>query len=237
MWVFVTSEGKVYKYNTAGTLQSGFPMTLSAGVEGAVFDGTYIWASTFGSNGYYALARINVTTKAVTQFTTVTPSIPSGIQGSMAFDGRYLWVARNGFGLAQIDSTTGAVVNSDPSIDGGNGVDSLAFDGQFLWIAAQDSNLVIKLNVSTYPWQIVKAFPVVDPHAVAYDGAMIWAAGRSSSLVTRIDARAEQIVDSIPVAAGTNPTNLAYDGTHMWLTCNGNGSAGSGAVYKFLAHF
>jgi hypothetical protein len=235
MWVFPLGTGKAYKYDTSGKLVSGFPITIPGGVEGAVFDGDSIWASTAGSHGYYSLTRINVTSKVVTEFSTATPSAPGGVQGAVVFDGQYLWVGRSGLGLVQIDVKTGGVVWSDGTIDGGNGVDSLAFDGEFLWIAAQDSNLVMKMDPSSHA--IVRTFSVVDPHAVAYDGSLIWAAGRSSSIVSKIDPRTEQFVESISVAPNTYPSNLAYDGTHMWLTCNGNGNANSGAIYKFLAHY
>jgi YVTN family beta-propeller protein len=221
VWVFTLNERKAYKYNASGALQSGFPITLTGDPEGAAFDGNYIWVSTSAGTG--TLSRIDVSTRAITNF-------PVNNNGAVAFDGKDLWIIREGAGTTKVSGTTGAVLFSSPSL-GGWGTNSVAFDGQYIWSVNVLVDTVSKIDVTTNQVvATVSAYPGAG--SLAFDGALMWVVCRDSNTIVKIDTRTNQIVGTVQLPAGTNPYDIAFDGTHMWVS-----GMGTGLVHKILAHF
>lgn len=219
MWAFVLSEPRVYKYDTAGRLQSGFPITIRDIADRAVFDGDFIWASTNANT----LERINVATRAVTSF-------PVSTQGAVGFDGRYVWIS--GDTLVKFDPASGREVSSIPGLAASTGTSGLTFDGTFMWVNSDMATAqVYKVNVQTN--QVVAMVDVpLGVHGNAFDGTLLWVPCTDASQVAKIDVRTNQVVGVVDMPPGSSPHDIVFDGMFMWVTAEG-----TNAVHKYFAKF
>jgi len=220
VWAFTRADTKAYKYSSSGALQSGFPITLPGAVQGAAFDGDFIWAATDAG-----LSRINVTNRAVTNF-------PVTLYGSVAFDGKDVWVTKAWEGTTKVSGTTGQVLFHDPELGGPDGTNGIAFDGQYMWIASpMQGDTVSKVDITTNQVvATVTTYPGV--HSFAFDGTLMWVVCTYSDTIAKIDTRTNQIVGTVQLPAGTDAYDIAFDGTHMWVS-----GQDSGRIFKFLAHY
>jgi hypothetical protein len=226
IWAF-TQASKVYRYNTSGAVQTG--VTLNGTYSwGAAFDGDYIWASTDYAGG--SLERINVISSAITVFSGMT------FRGSVAFDGRDIWMAGGrgagvGAGTTKVNSQTGTPTNW-PTMMGPSGITGVAFDGQYVWVQSYDDGVVRKWDPSTNTVVATVTLPEVNVSAdLAFDGTFLWVVCIDFDTIYKIDVRTNVIADTIALPAGTYPLHAASDGRYMWV------SSDSGAVYKFPIRF
>ncbi len=152
-----------------------------------------------------------------------------GGRGSVAFDGKNLWVGDAGL-TVKVDAATGAIIFSNV-ISGPSSINGIAFDGQFIWIVSQSENLIRKWNIATNEViATVATYP--DPRNVAFDGTYIWVTCNSSDTILRIDVRTNQIIDTIQQPVGSGTYDVAFDGTHMWVN-----TAYTNKIYKYPVRF
>lgn len=222
VWVF-TRTGKGYQYGLDG-VRTGQTITFpgAPAVSGAAFDGDSVWVSTDDGNLY----RLDVATRALRAF----PIGSTG--GSVAFEGKDLWVNFILGGLTKVSGATGQVLWHDPAIGGATSTNGVAFDGQYIWaISGMEADKIWKIDPATNQVvATVSGYPGV--HAIAFDGTRMWVVCTYADAIIKIDTRTSQIVGTIQLPAESWLYDLAFDGTHMWVAAEGRG-----LIYKFLARY
>src|SRR5664280_3225534 len=201
-----------YQANTGPTVFS-VPVT-SAGTHGTVFDGTNIWVlstnlDVFNINGQ----RLN--------------AVPISLGGEpigLAYDGSNIWVSNLGIGLQKVNVVSHVV--STVSVPGLAYPYFLAFDGSHIWVTDTTSNAVWAVSINA-PY-LAKKFPVGQgPTGIAFDGDCMWVTDTNDGTVWTVpDPYGFNCQINGGVAGpvnwkagnGTQPFNIAYDGTNMWVT-------------------
>lgn len=160
----------------------------------------------------------------------------SGLPYGLASDGENVWVA----------NFTGDTVAKIPrqAIDANeieffplnlrNGVTwAVAYDGCCLWFTLYSSDQVVRLNPHTGE---IRLIPVTQsPLGIAYDGDFVWICNYIGQSISVIDVETCQVVRTIalldPTGASVRPYNIAFDGSHLWVTADPAGQ-GSGLLFK-----
>lgn len=146
--------------------------------------------------------------------TDVAPSVTNHGAEAMAFDGTYIWIARQFTDtLLRVDAKTGSKAGN---FKVGRKPVSVTFAAGSIWVANLESDNIMRLNLDG---SIALTIPTGDgPGRIAYDGANVWVANRNESSVTKIHAGSGAVVGTYKV--GKRPTGVAFDGTHIWVANN-----------------
>ena len=206
------------KGNQAAHLTTGsYPIALA-------FDGGSLWVANAGSNTVTRMSISDGSTLA-----TVSTSEPYGL----AYDGAYLWVTNlTSQTVTKLRATDGANLGT---FTVGSAPIAAAFDGTYLWVTNSGSNTVTKLSAAG---AIVGTYAVgSSPNGIAFDGTNIWVANQGGGNVSKLRASdgtllgtylvgkspygltfgwrilaAARSPSSNAIAAGTQPTAVAFDG-------------------------
>jgi DNA-binding beta-propeller fold protein YncE len=195
------------------------------GAGGVAFDGQNIWVANSLSNTVTEYQANNGKMLCSAQ----TGKYPLGV----AYDGANIWVANfNGNSVTKIRASTCKLVATytDPGFMLNPFL--LAFDGTHIWVTNLASSVAEALNKDgTVFARCCGAGNLAGPAGVAVDGSgNVWVANTNliggSATVTEINA-AGAWAGNFPIAGGTQPVDLAYDGANMWVT-----DRGANNVYK-----
>jgi hypothetical protein len=226
MWVFTADDPQVYKFDLSGKLLETVSFLAMSTAEKGVFDGEFLWAEGWSSSlGSYVIEKISVATNKSVSATLID------VDGAMAFDGRYVWIA--GVGLLKWDPKTSTVVWEDPTFQGPCGTKGITFDGTHLWATSYMTENVYKIDPNTNEVKAVKVGCGSGARGDAFDGSNLWVVCVDNSTVIKVDVKTEQIVGQVafPFEAGLH--DAAFDGRYMWVSGTGNGSGTQPAqLYK-----
>jgi prepilin-type N-terminal cleavage/methylation domain-containing protein len=191
-------------------------------------DGTHVWVSTAFVSGN-AVVELDASTGAVLQTIPVTSS-PEGISS----DGTHVWVALTGSnadpgantGVAEIDASTGSVIQTI-SIPGTAQIQDVYSDGTDVWVADYGFGKITELDAST--GAILQSFhdSSGEAYGITAGAGHVWVANYGGT-VTQYDATTGTLQATITV--GTAPTNVAFDGTHLWVSDSNYGNTSGGDV-------
>ncbi len=184
--------------------------------DSAAFDGQYMWVST--NTGY--VVKVNART---CQISCTTANLGSRLY-DLAYDGTYMWVtAVYSNAVFKLNSNCSQASGSPIAVAGGP--IGIVYDGTNLWTANQTGQSVSRIAggvVTTYalgytPWEI------------RYDGANLWITDYTAGKVSIMSAT--HPVANPPAyqtcgSASSSPLGLAFDGTNMWVGCEGINAIG-----------
>jgi outer membrane lipoprotein-sorting protein len=235
------------------------PATLSGSNYGfskptaSVSDGSNVWVANatgnsvteLGPNGSF-LALIN---------TTSCPACGFASPDGLVFDGTHLWVSNakggsDGKGsLTELDPASGGLVGTVTDTTCatcafGN-IDGLAFDGANLWVQSDASLTELSAGsgafVSAYSGT---SYGFNHPSAPVFDGNELWVAnfGDASNPGSLTEVKVATpgsplvVTDATCTGCGfSEPSGLAWDGAHVWVTNKTGGSTHLGSVTEVSA--
>jgi sugar lactone lactonase YvrE len=219
IWVSCYQAGKVVEINASnGTLVR--TVTVN-GPNQLLYDGANIWVSSYGSG---KLVKIKASTGGVLGTFTVGVG-PSG----MAYDGQYVWVANASNSVSKVLATTGSVTTY--ALSACNIPISMAFDTANVWVSCRNSGEVLKLSSTG---SVLVTFGVPKAEGLAFRGssnaAYLWAGSLESTGANLFQIYAQDPLIWSNFNAGANPTDVALDGTYVWVV-----NIGFQTVSKLLA--
>jgi hypothetical protein len=97
----------------------------------------------------------------------------------------------------------------------------VAFDGVNIWVATEGGSIV-KVRATD---ALEQGACCGSAQAIAFDGTFIWAArsgGPANGQLKKIDPATMTVIATAVV--GSNPANIVFDGTHLWVTNEGENS-------------
>jgi YVTN family beta-propeller protein len=144
-------------------------------------------------------------------------SLPEG-GGSLALDGRSLWVAPLFGRLTRVDPATGAV--RAPAFDTGHSPSSVASDGRTVWVADKGAATVSRIDPRT---GISQPIPVVGgPADIALGAGGAWVTLALGDAVARIDPSTGTVRSTTGV--GRRPAGVAVGAGGVWVANSGDGT-------------
>jgi len=150
----------------------------------------------------------------------------------LASDGTHLWVADFITArLYRIDTETKTVVQE--YVAPGPRPEGLTWDGSRLWCADWTNKKIYRLEVGETTLVVDREFPVpaeagdAKPVGLAWDGEALWLTTWTPYYLFRVDPISGQALvtrmlqapaEPLYPTAGPAPEDLAWDGTHLWIT-------------------
>jgi hypothetical protein len=197
--VYVEAELWVTHNVVAGEVSR---IRVSDGVESArygvgssptwpLFDGKYVWAPNYGSN---FISRIGLDGSV-----NNTYNLGAGITKpyDLAFDNRYLWVARQS-GLTRLDPANGNVIQITDGDWTGDDMYGLEYFHGNLWLGDAQKHSVYQIdpiNQST-----IKRFDFgnpSEPKQIINDGSSIWSTDYGTNFIYKISPAAEPVTTGL----------------------------------------
>jgi DNA-binding beta-propeller fold protein YncE len=219
MWVFTADDPQVYKFDAlSGKLMETVSFLAMSTSETGVFDGEFLWASGWSSAlGSSVIEKISVATNQSVSWTKVD------IDGAMAFDGRYVWIAQSQ-GLLKFDPQTNTVVWKDLNFQGPCGTKGISFDGTYLWATSYGTDNVYRIDPKTNVVTAIQIGCQSGARGVDSDGTNVWVVCVDDSTLIKVDPKTMQRVGQVafPFEAGLHDT--VFDGKFMWVSGTGNGA-------------
>lgn len=179
-------------------------------------DGSHLWVT-------------NTTGNTVTEFSGTNGAPIRVLSGpkyqfdgpeAIAFDGSHLWIANtSGNSLTEVNASNGSLVrvltNSDAGYHFGEPL-GIAYDGTDLWVTSPTNDSVTEIDPAT--GGLVRVVSLTSsPNSlggIVAAGSQIWVSSASGTLTAfNLDG-----TGMVTVTGLTVPAQLAFDGTHLWVT-------------------
>lgn len=165
-----------------------------------------------GSNN--KVVKIVASTGAVAGTFTV-----QGTPYGMTFDGHYVWVANlSGNSVSKVLATTGAVTTYSVPC---TAPISMAFDTVHVWVSCRNSGQVLELSSTG---SVLTTFGVPNAEGLAFrgptNGAYLYAGSMDMPSTGGGEVFAIYAQDPLnwfDFYVGENPTDVALDGTYLWV--------------------
>jgi outer membrane lipoprotein-sorting protein len=213
IWVINGGNNNVMKFRAKdGALLGTFPVGTSP--RGIVFDGANVWVTNLGSNNVTKLRASDGQNIG----TFVVGTAPMGI----AFDGSNIWVANTGSSnVTRLRASDGMNVGTTATVAVPT---NLAFDGTLMWVThnttAHPVGLTrIRASDGGLQGQTASFAPT---WGIAFDGEFMWFSRLNDGFVSKFP-----VVNVGPVLSfdtGSSPTAVVTDGTHIYVSCLGDGT-------------
>ncbi len=197
-----------------GSIISSISLNGSTPNSSMVFDGTYIWVTSYGINKLY---KINPATSQVIGDFSLEGCIVSDKKYSITYDGFNIVVSCSN-ALMLFDPRTSKVIFSNFSQ---NELGGLAFDGEKVWYIMKDGGTYSAVAYDTFNRRSVTSAVVgASPSGIIYDGKSIWVSNSGDGTVTKINAASGSISGVYLTGAGCS--GIAFDGAMIWVSNTDN---------------
>ena len=208
--------------------------------DAIVSNGTDVWVANYtgGAYGNGSVSKINIATGLVTQIDDPSFNTPSGL----AVNGTDVWVTNGSGGtsgngsVSQINIATGLVTQiDDPSFSYPIGI---TLDGGYAWVLNAGNGTTNLGSVSQVNIAVGSVTSITDPSfnspsSITSSGNYVWVAnqygGPGSGSVSKINIATGSITAISDLGIIHNPTDIATNGSAVWVTSAGEGLAISGS--------
>ncbi len=215
----------------AGGAGGGNRFAVGSFPDGIAFDGANIWVANKNDS---TVSKLKANDGSVVGTYAAGQAYPTNI----AFDGANMWLSGGSSNGPPCTVPGGLAVVTKLRASDGSFVGcyampvasvGIAFDGANIWVAnygvdGNTSNTVTKLKASD--GSLVGTYTVgLAPWGVAvsnYNGEVdIWVTNSFGNTVTRLKASDGTQIGT-PIAVGTRPMGIAFDGTNLWVANDGD---------------
>jgi streptogramin lyase len=202
--------GRLYRIDPRIRSNSSSPSVVTDGLgnspRGIIFDGSFLWVSTF--NG--GISRVDPATGNVTSFTNGVVN-PVGI----LFDGTNVWVTDFGDNsLKRLDLNGNVTLTINVGVSPNRPI----FDGTNIWIPNTNSDSVTVVRASTgMILATLTGNGLNVPWEAAFDGERILVTNFEGHSVSLWRATDLTPLGSFSTGANTNPSGACSDGLNFWV--------------------
>lgn len=230
----ISSSDTIYSKNNDRTISKNLYMQTMGVITTLEYVTNGIWFATNNPNSVKEVTpRGNLSFVPMLSFNLGLPfyqakgstvTLPaSGAPDEGCFDGRYLWVCNTALSaVSKVDTLTNTLVKN---ITVGTLPDYACFDGRYIWVTNNVDGTVSKID--PYLDTVIATVGlsgIID--GICFDGNKIWVAGYGSNNVFVVDPETNALLHTVSLYDGNpqQPTEVCFDGTHVWVTCNASAS-------------
>ena len=222
----VDTSGSIIKISPTGATTT-YAMPSGIIPVAIAFDGTNMWVDNdhflwlgadfgarYGGNSVTEISPTGAMTSYVIKGTGVAGP------GSIAFDGKNMWVVNEGSNTITEISPTGTMTSYP---DKGSSPFAIAFDGTNMWVLnlgtwdINTGNFVDSYATKITPTGIMTNYPD-DGSArdIVFDGINMWTLNPNDNSLTEVTPSGQTTTYQLPT--GTEPYGgMAFDGANMWI--------------------
>jgi YVTN family beta-propeller protein len=191
-------------------------LTLGAAPTGIAASSDAIWVveSRLGASSV-AVRRIDPQFDALEPPQSLGNVVPGG-PGSVAAQGNAVWVAPSSGLLAQLDGSSGGILQQlDPNASPAG----IALGNGAVWVTDSDANSVTRVDPTGLLTPVAAGN---GPSAIATGAGGVWVTDTLDDTVVRIDPATAAVTTTIPV--GRSPSAIAVGDGSVWVADAGDGT-------------
>lgn len=213
----IKTRPPLFEFFKEGSIVNTYTFTSGGDGTDLIYDGLNIWAN--AKSGAVGISKIDLSGKVIATYTTSVGNYHS------AFDGQNLWTTNyTNHSITKYQLNNFA--QSTYTMTGGIVPLNLAFDGKNIWTSNSEGVGIttyckVKNNGTYTTYYGLDS----EPRGVCYANGYIYISSIDSATISKIDTSSGIIVKKykLPIA---QPYQICFDGTYLWIACNGNGTNG-----------